>query len=63
MLAFVCQPGVTVNDQWLQLLFIFKGKECDRIEREFRTFFKEAEYAIYEKAQTNIDIMFHSVEK
>ena len=41
--------GMMADGQWLKLLFIFKSKEGGRIEREFRTFPKEAEYAVHEK--------------
>ena len=55
--------GVTAAGQWLKQLFIFKGKGGGRIEREFKTFPKEAEYAVHEKAWTNIEIMLLWVEK
>ena len=55
--------GMMVGGQWLTPLFIFKGKEGRRIEREFKTFSKEAGYAVHEKAWTNIDIMLQWMEK
>ena len=42
--------GMTAAAQRLKPLFIFKGKGVGRIEREFKTFSKEAEYAVHEKA-------------
>ena len=55
--------GVTADGHWLKPLFIFKGKEGGRIERDFRTFPMEAEYAVHEKSWTNIEIMLKWVER
>ena len=55
--------GVIAAGQWLKPSFIFKGKEGGRIEREFKTFPKEAEYAVHENAWTYIEIMLLWLEK
>ena len=54
--------SMTAAGQWLKPLFIFKDKGGRRIEREFKTFSKEAEYAVHEKAWRNIEIMLLGVE-
>ena len=56
--------GMMVDALWLKSLFIFKGKEGGRIEREreFKIFPKEAEYTVHEKAWTNIEIRLLWIE-
>ena len=55
--------AVTASGHWLKPLFIFKGKPGGRVERDFKSFPKEAAYAVHEKAWTNIDIMLEWVRK
>ena len=54
---------VTAVGLWPKPLFIFKSKRGGKIEKEFKTFQKKADYTMHEKAWTNIEIMLLWIEK